>query len=141
MSPCTVIAFVPARSFQHVLTVDLQRRALDGIRRHLRPPGRLALHLFDPRLDLLIEPGVPVPGLSGTHPDTGLRYTGEVLRTGLGLRFAGNFARTFAISCREVPKPNFFQPELTIVLSFCVRTFCGRMIFSEMRFPLFRIML
>lgn len=73
--------FVPARSFQHVLTVDLQRRSLDGIRRHLRPSARLALHLFDPRLDLLIDPDNPPPGHSGTHPDTGLRYTGEVLQT------------------------------------------------------------
>jgi SAM-dependent methyltransferase len=74
-------AFVPARSFHHLLTIDLQRRSLDGIRRHLPPPARLALHLFDPRLDLLIDPNIPQPGLSGTHPDTGLRYTGEVLQT------------------------------------------------------------
>ena len=74
-------AFVPARSFHHLLTIDLQRRALDGIRRHLRPPARLALHLFDPRLDLLIDRDIPQPGLSGTHPDTGLRYTGEIQQT------------------------------------------------------------
>jgi SAM-dependent methyltransferase len=74
-------AFVPARSFAHLLTIDLQRRSLDGIRRHLRPPARLALHLFDPRLDLLIDPDIPQPGHSGTHPDTGLRYTAEVLQT------------------------------------------------------------
>jgi SAM-dependent methyltransferase len=74
-------AFVPARAFHHLLTIDLQRRSLDGIRRHLSPPARLALHLFDPRLDLLIDPNIPQPGLSGTHPDTGLRYTGEVLQT------------------------------------------------------------
>src|SRR5262249_17840060 len=49
-------AFVPARSFQHLLTIDRQRKSLQAIRRHLEPTGRLALHLFDPRLDLLSEP-------------------------------------------------------------------------------------
>ena len=47
--------FVAFRSFQHILTVDLQRRALAAMRRHLAPDGRLALHLFDPRLELLID--------------------------------------------------------------------------------------
>jgi ubiquinone/menaquinone biosynthesis C-methylase UbiE len=73
--------FVPARSFQHLLTIDLQRQALEAIRRHLEPTGRLVLHLFDPRLDLLIDARATPPGLSGTHPETGFRYTGEVLRT------------------------------------------------------------
>ena len=47
--------FVAFRSFQHLLTVDLQRRALAAMRRHLAPDGRLALHLFDPQLELLID--------------------------------------------------------------------------------------
>ena len=42
----------------------------------------------------------------------------EVLRTGLRLRFAGSFAKRLAkplaMSRREVPKRNFFQPNLTI---------------------------
>jgi hypothetical protein len=37
--------------------------------------------LFDPRLDLLIDANVTLPGLSGTHPETGRRYVGEILRT------------------------------------------------------------
>jgi len=49
-------AFVPFRSFQHLLTIDLQRKSLEAIRRHLQPGGRLALHLFDPRLDWLVDP-------------------------------------------------------------------------------------
>ena len=73
--------FVPARSFQHLLTIDLQRQALEAIHRHLEPTGRLVLHLFDPRLDLLIDPNITPPRLSGTHPEIGHRYTGEVLRT------------------------------------------------------------
>jgi SAM-dependent methyltransferase len=75
--------FVPFRSFQALLTIDLQRKSLEAIRRHLEPTGRLALHLFDPRLDLLINANVRLPGLSGTHPQTGRRYVGEILRTDL----------------------------------------------------------
>lgn len=36
-------AFVPARSFQHLLTVGLQTNALEAIRRHLQPAGRLSV--------------------------------------------------------------------------------------------------
>jgi ubiquinone/menaquinone biosynthesis C-methylase UbiE len=75
------LAFVPFRSFQHLLTIDLQRKSLEAIRRHLEPSGRLALHLFDPRLDWLIDPEIKLPGLSGTHPETGHRYVGEIVRT------------------------------------------------------------
>lgn len=78
---CFGFVFVPARSFQHLLTIDLQRRSLEAIRRHLEPTGRLVLHLFDPRLDLLIGRNTPLPALSGTHPETGRCYVGEVLRT------------------------------------------------------------
>jgi SAM-dependent methyltransferase len=74
-------AFVPFRSFQHLLTPDLQRRALLAIRLHLEPGGSLALHLFDPRLDFLID-DTPLPvGLSGTSFTTGRRYECEVLKT------------------------------------------------------------
>jgi ubiquinone/menaquinone biosynthesis C-methylase UbiE len=72
---------IPFRSFQHLLTIDLQRKCLQGIHRRLEPSGRLALHLFDPRLDLLSGQSSPAPKLSGTHPATGRRYAGEVLET------------------------------------------------------------
>lgn len=72
---------VPARSFQHLLTIELQRKALQAFRRHLEPTSRLVLHLFDPRLDLLIDDQSKMPELSGTHPETGRRYVGEVLHT------------------------------------------------------------
>lgn len=77
------LVFVPARSFQHLLTIELQRKSLQAFRRHLQPTGRLVLHLFDPRLDLLTDANTTMPGLSGTHPETGRRYVGEVLRTTL----------------------------------------------------------
>jgi len=73
--------FVPFRSFQALLTIDLQRKSLDAIRCHLESTGRVALHLFDPRLDLLIDASITLPRLSGTHPETGRRFLGELLRT------------------------------------------------------------
>jgi hypothetical protein len=76
--------FVPARSFQHLLSVELQKRSLHAMRRHLDPVGRLALYLFDPRLDFLIDETAATPGLSGTHRVTGRRYVGETVRTRFG---------------------------------------------------------
>jgi SAM-dependent methyltransferase len=73
--------FVPFRSFQALVTIDLQRKSLEAICRHLEPNGRLALHLFDPRLELLIGANTAVPRLFGIHPQTGSRYMGEVHRT------------------------------------------------------------
>jgi SAM-dependent methyltransferase len=75
------LILVPFRSFQSLLTIDLQRRSLEAIRPHMTPTGRLILHLFDPRLDWLIDPKAIRPKLSGTHPETGRRYVGEILRT------------------------------------------------------------
>jgi ubiquinone/menaquinone biosynthesis C-methylase UbiE len=65
--------FVPFRAFQHLLTIDEQPKSLEAVRRHLKPTGRLALHSFDPRLDLLIDANAALPGLSGSHPETGRR--------------------------------------------------------------------
>lgn len=73
--------FVPFRSFQHLLTGDQQKKALAAIHRHLEPGGRLALHLFDPRLDLLIDENMSLPEISGTHEPTGRRYVGEIVRS------------------------------------------------------------
>jgi SAM-dependent methyltransferase len=75
------LIFVPARSFQHLLTIALQEKTLMAARRHLQPNGRLALHLFDPRLDLLVDESLPSASLSGTDPATQRRYFGEMVRT------------------------------------------------------------
>jgi hypothetical protein len=72
--------FVPARSFQHLLTIDLQRRSLEAIHRHLEPTGQVVLHLFDPRLDLLIDSNSIRPVLSGTHPPTESRSLDRKLK-------------------------------------------------------------
>ncbi len=75
------LAIVAFRSFQHLLTPEDQRKALAATSRNLQPDGRLALHLFDPRLDLLIDdPARPlerfrVPSRDGRH------YMSELLRT------------------------------------------------------------
>jgi len=74
-------AFVPFRSFQHLLSGGDQRKTLKAIHGHLDPGGRLALHLFDPRLDLLLDGGDPIPKSHGRNKATGQRYVGEVVRT------------------------------------------------------------
>jgi SAM-dependent methyltransferase len=68
------MAFIAFRSFQHLLTVDEQRATLTGVRRHLRVDGRLALHLFDPRFDLLADENPPAIRQSGIDPATQRRY-------------------------------------------------------------------
>jgi SAM-dependent methyltransferase len=75
------LVFVAFRSFQHLLTAELQRKALAIIRRHLARGGRLVLHLFDPRLDLLIEGAADLPRLQGLDPSTQCTYSGEVAQT------------------------------------------------------------
>jgi SAM-dependent methyltransferase len=47
---------VPFRSFQHLLTVDDQLRALAALRALLVPGGRLVLDLFNPSLAFLTDP-------------------------------------------------------------------------------------
>ena len=68
------LAFIAFRSFQHLLTVDQQRATLTGVRRHLHPDGRLAVHLFDPRFDLLADANPPAIRQSGIDPATQRRY-------------------------------------------------------------------
>jgi ubiquinone/menaquinone biosynthesis C-methylase UbiE len=51
-----VIAY---RAFQHLLTIEDQRSCLEHVRRHLRPRGRLAVHLFDPKLDACVPVNAP----------------------------------------------------------------------------------
>lgn len=75
------LIFVPFRAFQHLLTSDAQRRTLEAFHSHLEPGGRLALHLFDPRLDMLVDFDAPIPRSAGTHEATGRRYVAEVLQT------------------------------------------------------------
>lgn len=66
----------PSRVFQFALTSDAQRQALEVLRSHLRPNGRLVLDLFDPLLDQVVpSPGAPQDGVEVAHPTTGNRVT------------------------------------------------------------------
>jgi SAM-dependent methyltransferase len=77
-------AIVPFRAFQCLLALDDQMEALAAVRAHLVTQGRLVLHLFDPRLDL-IQPGTPPPGekLVGVHRRTGRRVDAVAIHTDL----------------------------------------------------------
>lgn len=77
------LAIVPFRAFQCLLTVTDQRAALAAFRRHLRPGGLLALHLFGPDLRFLL-PGAsgPIDRQSGADRATG-RLIEAVLETAL----------------------------------------------------------
>ena len=47
---------IPFRPFQHLLTVDDQMACLASAHRHLEPGGTLALDVFNPSLQRLIDP-------------------------------------------------------------------------------------
>jgi SAM-dependent methyltransferase len=68
------LVFAAFRVFMCLLDPESQRAALDRIRRHLHPDGRLVIDVFDPLLDR-IAPG-PQPSREVDevrHPDTGRR--------------------------------------------------------------------
>jgi SAM-dependent methyltransferase len=50
------LVYVPARSFQILLTRDEQRSCLECCAQHLAPDGLLGIDVFNPRLDFLISP-------------------------------------------------------------------------------------
>jgi ubiquinone/menaquinone biosynthesis C-methylase UbiE len=50
---------IPFRAFSHLLHVPAQLAALERIRRHLAPGGRLALDVFDPKLASLARAEEP----------------------------------------------------------------------------------
>jgi SAM-dependent methyltransferase len=68
------LVFAAFRVFMALLDPEAQRRALSGIRPHLRPGGLVAIDLFDPRLDRLV-PDLADPGelREAVHPATGRR--------------------------------------------------------------------
>ncbi|NTG50465.1 class I SAM-dependent methyltransferase [Agrobacterium rhizogenes] len=56
-----------ARSFQHLLTPDDQRKALLCIHQHLMPGGYLVLDLFDPYFELLFANDLAAPAPREMH--------------------------------------------------------------------------
>ncbi len=53
------LVIIPARSFLHLLTVEDQIKALENIRRHLHPGGRLILNFFQPSIPTIAAHMVP----------------------------------------------------------------------------------
>jgi ubiquinone/menaquinone biosynthesis C-methylase UbiE len=66
------LVYVPFRAFQILLTPGEQRAAVAAFRRHLRPGGILALHLFDPNLHFLLQGGL-LERMQGIDALTGRR--------------------------------------------------------------------
>src|SRR6185369_7653806 len=73
--------FIAYRAFQHLLTPNEQRSSLEHIRRHLRKGGRLAVHLFDPRLEFCVpsSPAMQSRRPTAHDPSTGHDVALEVL--------------------------------------------------------------
>ena len=68
------LVIVPFRGFLSLLTVSEQERTLRGIRRSLRPGGRLVFNIFVPDLRMLVEDGDAAHHLRDvTDPETGRR--------------------------------------------------------------------
>jgi ubiquinone/menaquinone biosynthesis C-methylase UbiE len=122
--------FVAGRSFQHLMTIDLQKKSLAAIRHHLDDNGRLALHLFDPRLDLLVDDKIRARRHSGTDPVTGRRYVGEMLHTSLDqlvqvrrdlwrYREMGADGEVLAEDVREMAFRWIYRQELHHLLELC----------------------
>lgn len=69
------IVIIPFRSFQFLLTPDLQQSCLARVWKHLRPGGTFAFQLFDPLLDLC------VPSASSERSDAAIDpTTGHIIR-------------------------------------------------------------
>ena len=68
------LVVIPFRGFLSLLTVEDQVRALDKIKQHLAPGGKLIFNVFVPDLDMLVQEGdVPYHHRDVTDPDTGAR--------------------------------------------------------------------
>lgn len=72
--------FIPFRSFQFLLTPDLQRSCLERIHRHLRPGGTFALQMFDPLLDLCVPDATSERVDERVDTASGRRFRVETVR-------------------------------------------------------------
>ncbi len=69
------IITIPFRGFLALLTVEDQVRALQSIRRHLLPDGKLMFNIFVPDLSMVVEAGDTSRHLFDvTDPETGASY-------------------------------------------------------------------
>ncbi len=85
-----VIAF---RAFQHLLSVRDQRACLKHVRRHLRPNGRLVIHLFDPRLEYCLPQLRAAPTMRTTVHDS---TTGQDVSVAITDRHNDPVTQTFS---------------------------------------------
>ena len=68
------LVIIPFRSFLLMLSVAEQTQALETIKRHLTPGGRLIFNAFVPDLELLTaDPSIPIYEREATDPTTGHR--------------------------------------------------------------------
>ncbi|MBF8267777.1 MAG: hypothetical protein HW388_1285 [Dehalococcoidia bacterium] len=68
------LVIIPFRGFLSLLSVEEQRRCLDGVKASLAPGGRLAFDIFVPDLDMLTDDGsTPFHFRDVPHPETGRR--------------------------------------------------------------------
>lgn len=68
------LVIIPYRGFLSLLSVEEQRRCLEGIKAHLLPGGRLVFDIFVPDLHTLTDDtAAPVHSWDVTHPETGHR--------------------------------------------------------------------
>ena len=63
------LIYIPFRAFLHLMTAQDQIAALQNIRRHLLPGGRLALNFFDPNLATIVA--------NSSAPSGALHRTGD----------------------------------------------------------------
>ncbi len=64
------LIYIPFRAFLHLMQASDQMVALNTIRRHLRPDGRLALNFFDPSLEYIVGHSGPIGGALHTTGET-----------------------------------------------------------------------
>jgi SAM-dependent methyltransferase len=87
LEPTFALIFAAFRVFMALLDPDAQLEALITARRHLRSGGRVAVDVFDPRLDLLTPGTHPITRqVSGRLPSGNVVEAGPIQRTNDPLR-------------------------------------------------------
>lgn len=64
------LIYIPFRAFLHLMQVSDQIAALNNIRRHLQPGGKLVLNFFDPSLEYIVGHSGPIGGAQHTTGET-----------------------------------------------------------------------
>ena len=90
------LILVPHRTFNHVTDAAGQRAALEAMRRHLEPGGRLVLHLYAPSLRDLVPDTAAAPQIL----QTGGAATGETVRWSIVGKESDLEAQTVATTVR-----------------------------------------